>query len=127
MWGCTPSVNSTSYTSLGHQYVIQVQSDQISWRVSAPIDGQNLGMRSPLDFRTICISKCLTFDYFVEASDLLSDKAISTCRSSSFENFDRTAYRAYYDKQPPHTSEAELRVIPQYLFHANVFVKEVND
>ena len=67
------------------------------------------------------------FNYFVEASDLLSDKGISPCQSSSFENFDRTAYRAYYDRQPPKTFCAERRVIPQYLFHNNVSVKEVID
>ena len=47
------------------------------------------------------------------ASDLLlSDKAISTGRSSSIENFDRTAYRAYYGRRPPPASPAERRVIP---------------
>ena len=83
--------------------------------------------RSPPDVQHFFMSKCLMFNYSVDVSDLLSDKATSTWRSSSFENFDRTAYRAYYDRQPPNTSRVERRVIPQYLFHTNVSVKEVID
>ena len=80
---------------------------------------------SPDDFRDIYPTKCLTFNYFIEASDLLSDKAISTQRSSSFEKFDRTAYKAYYGREPPRTSAKERRVIPQYLFHDNISVRDV--
>lgn len=47
--------------------------------------------------------------------------------NSSFENFNRTAYWAYYNKRPPITSTEERRVIRQYLFHTNNSVKEVID
>ena len=59
--------------------------------------------------------------------DLGDKSTLHMMCNSSFENLNRTAYWAYYNKRPPITSTEERRVIRQYLFHTNISIKEVID
>ena len=80
-----------------------------------------------LDFRHVHMTQCLPSDYYVEASDLMANKAISTGRDYSIENYDSTAYRAYYEQAPPQRSQIPSRVIPTFLFTPTISVKEAID
>ncbi|APG78650.1 RNA-dependent RNA polymerase, partial [Beihai rhabdo-like virus 3] len=77
------------------------------------------------DFDNLTFDKTLDFDYFIDTSDLLSDKATSAGRSNWMNNFDRKAYHSLYSSSAPFSSKDKTRVIPQYLAADSPKVEEV--
>ncbi|DAZ87907.1 TPA_asm: hypothetical protein [Macroli virus] len=81
----------------------------------------------PDDFAELTLRKCLDFDYFVDPTDLLTDKAISGPVNSWTSEFDSQAYRTFYGCQPPRAPDCEKRLLLAYLRGNPPSVREVID
>lgn len=80
---------------------------------------------SAADFEHVLLNKNLEYDYSVDTSDLLTDKAVNTGRDDLITNFDRHAYRVIHGKSAPRAKGRKTRVLTQFLCHNNLNVADI--
>ncbi|QFG01733.1 L protein [Jeremy Point nyavirus] len=77
------------------------------------------------DFAAISFQPHLDFDYTIDTSELLSDKAMIHSRSQWGYTYNPTAHKLLYGKQMSRPPKKNQRVILEYLARADVSLKEV--
>ena len=73
------------------------------------------------------IRLCKFMDYFIDPSELLTDKAILPSRENWIYEFDAQAYASYHGKFPGRPFRTHDRVLLKYLQEDEVPVKEIID
>jgi len=82
---------------------------------------------SPEDFSGMIFEKNLDFDYHIDTSDLLSDKAIIPEKAQWVHEYDKQAHRThhgFFPRGPPPSSKS---VVVHYLQQERICVKDVLD